>query len=92
MKTKLMFLLLVLINIQNGLAQLPADVYRKPLKGVLADIEKRYDISLRYGESLVKGVEVMYPTWRYRLDTGRNPDKYPVTAGYGLREDRRKGI
>jgi dienelactone hydrolase len=69
MKTKLMFLLLVLINIQNGLAQLPADVYRKPLKGVLADIEKRYDISLRYGESLVKGVEVMYPTWRYRLDT-----------------------
>ncbi len=50
-------------------AQLPQDIYRKPLKDVLTDIEKKYDISLKYSESLVKGVDVLYPTWRYRSDT-----------------------
>ena len=68
MKTKLIFLL-VLVSFQYGLAQQPADVYRKPLKEVLTDIEKRYQIKLQYSESLVKGVEVMYPTWRYRSET-----------------------
>jgi hypothetical protein len=57
------------MNCQYGLSQQPADVYRKPLKEVLIDIEKRYDVKLQYSESLVKGVEVMYPTWRYRIDT-----------------------
>jgi len=50
-------------------AQLPQDVYKKPLKEVLTDIESRYNIKLQYSESLVRGVEVMYPTWRYRIET-----------------------
>jgi hypothetical protein len=50
-------------------AQLPQDVYKKPLKEVLNDIEKRYKIKLEYNENTVKGVEVSYPTWRYRTDT-----------------------
>jgi len=49
-------------------AQLPQDVYKKPLKEVLTDIEKKYNVKLQYSENLVKGVEVMYPTWRYRAD------------------------
>jgi hypothetical protein len=69
MKIRLLiaFFLIVLTNILYG--QLPQDIYRKPLKEVLTDIERRYDIRLQYSESLVKGVEVMYPTWRYRINT-----------------------
>ncbi len=49
-------------------AQTPAEVYRKPLKEVLSDIEKRYDIRLQYSESLVRDQSVTYPTWRYRSE------------------------
>ena len=52
-----------------GNAQLPSEVYKKNLKEVLTDIEKRYDIKFQYPESLVRGVDVMYPTWRYRTET-----------------------
>jgi dienelactone hydrolase len=62
-----LFLLFLAIPVVN--AQVPQDVYRKPLKDVLQEIEKRHDIKIRYSESLVKGVEVLYPSWRYRIDT-----------------------
>ncbi|HPC98634.1 MAG TPA: acetylxylan esterase [Bacteroidales bacterium] len=39
------------------------------MKEVLTDIEKRYNIRLQYSESLVKDVNVTYPTWRYRSGT-----------------------
>ncbi|MCX6328548.1 MAG: acetylxylan esterase [Bacteroidia bacterium] len=68
---KIRVLILFLLVLYSGIisAQLPADVYRKPLKEVLTDIEKRYHVKLQYSESLVKDVMVMYPTWRYRMDT-----------------------
>ncbi|HBE41523.1 MAG TPA: acetylxylan esterase [Bacteroidales bacterium] len=50
-------------------SQLPVDVYRKPLKEVLTDIERRYNIKFQYNEAIVKGLEVTYATWRYRIDT-----------------------
>ena len=67
---KIRVLILFLLVLYSGIisAQLPADVYRKPLKEVLTDIEKRYHIKLQYSESLVKDVVVMYPTWRYRTE------------------------
>jgi len=68
MKTRLLILFCFLAGLGISSAQLPVDVYKKPLKEVLSDIEKRYKIKLNYSESLVKGVEVTYPTWRYRLD------------------------
>lgn len=67
-KHYLLFIFLLFISVICK-AQSPADVYRKPLKEVLIDIEKKYNIKLQYSESLVKGVDVMYPTWRYRNDT-----------------------
>jgi hypothetical protein len=49
-------------------AQLPQDVYKVPLKEVLADVAKKYNIKLEYSESLVKGLDVTYATWRYRTE------------------------
>jgi dienelactone hydrolase len=69
MKIKLLFLFFLIGVVRITSAQLPQDVYKKPLKDVLTDIEKRYKIKLEYSESLVKGVDVLYPTWRYGMDT-----------------------
>ena len=69
MRTNLLILVFFVITNLTAFNQLPQDTYRKPLKDVLTDIEKRYNVKLQYNESLVKGVEVLYPTWRYRSDT-----------------------
>jgi dienelactone hydrolase len=69
MKIKLLLLFFLIAGTRITSAQLPKDVYKKPLKEVLTDIESRYNIKLQYNESLVRGVDVMYPTWRYRTET-----------------------
>jgi dienelactone hydrolase len=69
MRKILLILLLVFTAIPFSKSQTPQDVYRKPLKVVIPEIEKRYDIKLQYSENLVKGVDVLYPSWRYRIDT-----------------------
>jgi dienelactone hydrolase len=69
MKKRLLSLIFLVAGITNILAQSPQDIYKKPLKEVLIDIEQRYNVKLGYSENLVKGVYVMYPTWRYRTET-----------------------
>jgi dienelactone hydrolase len=69
MKTLVLYLSFLILFLPAALSQTPEEVYKKPLKEVLSDIEKRYDIKLQYSESLVKGVNVLYPSWRYRIDT-----------------------
>jgi hypothetical protein len=68
MKTKLLILIYLVTFVGMAFAQLPQDVYKKPLKEVLTDIEKKYKVKLQYSESLVTDVYVMYPTWRYRAE------------------------
>jgi dienelactone hydrolase len=69
MKPFIAILSFLILFLPAALSQTPVEVYKKPLKEVLTDIEKRYNIKLQYSESLVKGVEVLYPRWRYRYDT-----------------------
>ena len=68
MKNRLLILILVSFIPVVTFPQTPRDIYRKPLKEVLADIEKRYDVRLLYSESVVKGVDVEYAQWRFRSD------------------------
>lgn len=69
MKIRILVLIGLIVISGKSFAQLPQDVYKKPLKEVLIDIEKKYSIKLQYSESLIKGVNVLYPTWRYRSET-----------------------
>lgn len=62
-------LLLFLACYGITLAQKPEDVYRKPLREVISEIESRYKIKLQYDNDLIAGVNVSYPSWRYRVDT-----------------------
>ncbi len=49
-------------------AQTSDDQFRKPLKQVLADVQQRYGISIRYPEDLVQNKWVTYADWRYKPD------------------------
>lgn len=69
MRKNLLALLIVIMVIPFAAAQVSQDVYRKPLKDVIQEIEKRHDIKVRYSESLIKGIDVLYPSWRYRIET-----------------------
>jgi hypothetical protein len=68
MKIKILILFSLLLLFRVASAQKPEEVYKKPLKEVLTDIEKRYKVQLQYSESNVKDMFIMYPTWRYRVD------------------------
>jgi len=69
MRKNLFALLIVFTAIPIAFAQVPQEVYKKSLKEVLPEIEKRHDIKIQFSESLVKEVYVLYPSWRYRIDT-----------------------
>jgi hypothetical protein len=49
-------------------AQTSDDSFREPLKEVIAKIEKRFDLKIRYPEDLVKDKWVTYAEWRFRPD------------------------
>ncbi|UYQ95539.1 TIM barrel protein [Chitinophaga horti] len=50
------------------LAQNSDNAYRKPLKQVLTEIEKKYSVKVRYADSMVADKWVNYPDWKYRPD------------------------
>jgi hypothetical protein len=68
MKSIFIVFLYLFFIIRTLSAQNPEDVYKKPLKEVLTEIEKKYKVKLQYSESLTKDIVVLYPTWRYRSD------------------------
>lgn len=49
-------------------AQTSDDGFKRPLKDVLSDIEKRYGIAIRYPEALIQDKWITYAGWRYRPD------------------------
>ena len=68
MKIKLFLIALGSLLTTLSYTQLPEEAYSKPLKEVITEIEKRYDVKLQYSENLVRGVQVLYPSWKYRVD------------------------
>ena len=68
-KLKILFLTLSLFLCGHSFAQYNTDgMYRKSLKEVLIDIQKRFDIKIKYADSMVEGKLVNYAEWRYRND------------------------
>lgn len=68
-------------------AQYNTDVaYPKPLKEVLTDIEKRFDIKIKYADSVVLNKTLKYASWRYRSDAATTLDN--VLAPFDLKAKR----
>jgi len=65
---KLVFLFFVVFLSGNLAAQTSDDEFKEPLKQVLNEIQKRFGVSIRYPEELVKDKWVTYAEWRYRPD------------------------
>jgi dienelactone hydrolase len=67
---KKLFLLFAWIVITGGLsfAQSPDEIYRKPLKVVLNDVEKRFNVKLSYDDKIVKDKVVSFAYWRMKSD------------------------
>jgi dienelactone hydrolase len=59
----------ILLTFFSGHAQLNTDnAYTMSLKDVLTDIQKRYDVRIKYDETMVANKNVPYAEWRYRND------------------------
>jgi sugar phosphate isomerase/epimerase/dienelactone hydrolase len=67
---KLFLLLCVFVSLWfNSSAQLNTDnQYSKPLKEVLNDVQKKYGVTIKFVDSMVKGKNVTYAEWKYRPD------------------------
>ena len=61
-------LLAFLISVTSLFSQTSDDQFRKPLKNVLAEIQERYQVTVRYPDELVKDKWVSYADWRFRPD------------------------
>lgn len=56
-------------------AQNSDDAYRKPLKQVIIELERRYKIRIKYADTLVANKTVTYADWRYRPDVNSTLEK-----------------
>ena len=65
---KLNFFIFCLLSFTVMNAQTSDDAFKKSLKNIIAEIEKRYDVKIRYPEDLVKDKWVTYAEWRFRPD------------------------
>jgi len=66
-----MGVVLVMGSVVCACAQAPETsdgLYRKPLKEVLVEIQQRYQVTIKYPDSLVKDRWVNYADWRFRED------------------------
>lgn len=63
---KKLFTILLIISGLPSFGQTADDAFARPLKEVIADIETRFHVKIRYPETLVKDKVVTYANWRFR--------------------------
>lgn len=63
---KQLFIILFIISSLSSFGQTADDAFARPLKEVIADIETRFHVKIRYPETLVKDKVVTYANWRFR--------------------------
>jgi sugar phosphate isomerase/epimerase/dienelactone hydrolase len=80
------FLLANRINAQQN----TDNAYRKPLKQVLSEIEKKYSVKINYADSMVTGKWVNYADWRYRNDVETTLDNVLTPLDMKVRKDKEK--
>lgn len=49
-------------------AQTPEDVYRQPLEQTLKEVEKTFNVTLKYDDRTVRNKHVAFATWRFTSD------------------------
>src|SRR5690348_16240187 len=90
----LFFLSLCTLFLLRGFAQNgnenSDEAYRKPLKEVLDEIQKRYDVQIKYADSMVTNKWVMYADWRFRPDVESTLDNVLKPLDMKAKKDKDK--
>jgi hypothetical protein len=82
---------LVLLLSLSSYGQPNADnAYRKPLKEVLTDIEKKYGVTIKYTDTLVANKWINYAEWRYRNDVDITLDNVLKPLDMKVRKEKDK--
>lgn len=82
---------LVLLLSHSSFGQHNTDnAYRKPLKEVLLEIEKRYGVTIKYADTLVTGKWINYAEWRYRPDVDITLDNVLKPLDMKVRKEKDK--
>lgn len=69
---KIIFSIYVFFNLSTAVyTQTSDDAFKQPLKDVLAQVQKQYNVAIRYDESLVKDRLVTYAGWRFKPDVDK---------------------
>lgn len=68
MLKRILYIMCLLLSPAWVFSQNSDNAYRKPLKQVLSEVEKKYNIKVRYVDSVVAGKWVTYADWKYRPD------------------------
>lgn len=85
------FLFVVFFIVGATFAQQNTDnAYRKPLKEVLTDIERRYDIKIGYPDTMVANKWVSYAGWRYRNDIDATLDNVLKPLDMKVKKEKEK--
>lgn len=80
---------LLLFNIPWLYAQQTSDsAYKRPLKTVLTDIEKRFNIRIKYTDKQVAGKYVSYADWRYRPTLEATLDNILTPLDLKIKKDK----
>ncbi|MEP6677400.1 MAG: acetylxylan esterase [Ferruginibacter sp.] len=65
-------------------------MYKKPLKEVLVDIQKKYDVKIKFPDSLVDGKFVNYAEWRYRNDVEETLENVLTPLDMKVKKEKEK--
>jgi dienelactone hydrolase len=80
---------LLLFNIPWLYAQQTSDsAYKRPLKTVLTDVEKRFNIRIKYTDKQVAGKYVSYADWRYRPTLEATLDNILTPLDLKIKKDK----
>ncbi|HUQ66532.1 MAG TPA: acetylxylan esterase [Flavitalea sp.] len=90
---KLQATCLLMIGMLMGLVshgQQQESIYTKPLKEVLSEVGKMYNVNFVYDEKLAEGRNVQYATWRYTSDivSTLNSILLPLDLVYGQKDNK----
>ena len=90
-KLKILYLSLSLLCAQCLFAQYNTDgMYKKPLKEVLTDIQKRFGVKIKYADSMVEGKWVNYAEWRYRNDVEQTLENVLMPLDLKVKKEKDK--
>src|SRR5256885_11958591 len=64
--------------------------YRKPLKDVLDEIQSKYDVQIKYADSLVRDKWVLYAEWKMRPDVETTLDNVLKPLEMKVRKEKDK--